>query len=341
MSEAEKVKDKIQKLLAHAQGTSNEEEAAVYMGKVQELLAEYNLSMADLSTAPEADDKRTKDKLDRSAMYQYQRELMEAIADAHYCMYWTSYSWKYTRSGRTQRKPYHVLLGREVNVLSSQMMFDYVNKTIERLSTAIYGAQGNLSRSAISFKEGCASRLIERLQQRRREADEEQERKVREAEARAKEYAAAAKHPAAAPQEAPSAGALVLLTEVRQSEADLNNDFHYGYEPGTTALRRLQNQARWEQDAKEARERRIREAEELRQRIEAMTPKERDAYFKKQAEEEAKEEERSKKYWDRQRRLEQERWNKKDHSAYSAGRRKGNEIGLDPQVGRADTKQIG
>lgn len=335
MSEmSNKLIDRLKKLLALAKDTrGNENEAAAAMEKVQALLAEYNLTMADLESQGGKDEsgRRSQDKYEKSAMYEYQRGLMKAVAEAHYCLYWTGARIDY-RGKRPVKRFYHVLVGREANVISARLMFEYLNTTIEKLSTERYTSRGNLSRSAISWKEGCASRLEERLTERREKADREQEEKVKEAQRQAREAQARASHPASAPQDQPSAGALVLLTQVRQDERDLNNDFLRGYEPGTTALRRLQNQARWEEEERQAVEKRRREAAELEARIAGMTDKERERYYAKLRKEEEAEEERSRKYWERWEKQQDAKWAKKDIGAYNAGYSKGNDIGLDAQV---------
>src|SRR5438105_14791415 len=85
--------DKIRKLFALAGNNTSEAEAASAMAKAQEMLASYNLEMSMLDTAEvkkhdQADGKRTKEKVERSAMFAYIRKLWEALAEANFCVYW-------------------------------------------------------------------------------------------------------------------------------------------------------------------------------------------------------------------------------------------------------------
>jgi hypothetical protein len=51
MNEKQKVLDKVSKLLAKAQGTNNEHEAAAFLAKVHDMLEQYNITMLDLGMA--------------------------------------------------------------------------------------------------------------------------------------------------------------------------------------------------------------------------------------------------------------------------------------------------
>jgi len=218
----EKIAEKIKKLLALAKGNTTEGEAEAAMAKVQELLASYNLTLAEVEShsaakKSEANATRTQDKVEKAAMYEYQRKLMARIAECHFCLYWTSYYTKVGKSGRIIKTYYHVVIGREANVITTKLMFEYLNRTIEKLSSEHYPVPYNLSRSAISWKEGCADRLRIRLMERKVEQDIMNEEKVQKAKA------------------ADPDCHLPVLVDFRKDETYQNYDFAYGREPGTTA----------------------------------------------------------------------------------------------------------
>jgi len=68
---------KVQSLLALAGNNANEQEAALAMEKAQELLAKYNLDMAEIGQreSKPADAPRSKEKVERSAMFKFQRDI--------------------------------------------------------------------------------------------------------------------------------------------------------------------------------------------------------------------------------------------------------------------------
>lgn len=324
---SQNVVTRLQKLMALAQDKrGNEHEASAAMAKVQELLAEYNLSLADIQTAPQEGDKRAKERHDKQAMYEYQRSLFRSVARAHYCVYWTGETGSYNDSGRWAKRYYHCLVGREANVIAAKLMFGYLNTTIERLSSELYPHPRNLSRSALSWKEGCAYRLGERLSERQQEADAAQKAKAEAARQAATQQTSAGQ----------PCTALVLLSDVRQSEADLNNDFRLGLEPGTTTARRAANDARW--NAEEAE--RVRQEEAEAASVAAMDPEAQARYFAKKAKEEAEAEARAKKWQERYDRQWQKKWANKDMNAFWQGHDKGKDIGLDPQVSSDTAKKI-
>lgn len=233
-----KIAEKIKKLLALAKGNTTEGEAEAAMAKVQELLASYNLTMAEVEShnadqKKAAETTRIKGRVEKAAMYEYQRNLMNAIAYAHFCLHWVSYHTKIGKSGRLIKTYYHVVIGREANVVTAKLMFEYLNSTIEKLSGEHFPVPYNLSRSAISWKEGCADRLCDRIRQRKNEQDHLNAEKVKKAKAENPECT------------------LPTLVDVRQNEVYSNYDFAYGLEPGTTARRMAEYDANPSPDREE------------------------------------------------------------------------------------------
>ena len=318
----ETVAAKIKKLLALGK-SPNEHEAAAAIAKAQELCATYNLNMAQVEasgkapqTTEDTGQKRTKTAMKSKAMYKWQQRLAHYVADVNFCMHFIQESGEW-RGGRYVKTPTHVFIGREASVVTAQLMYEYLCQAIERLVPIANNAE-RLSRSAMSWKEGCADRLCERLLNQKADTIRRQEESVRAAQA--------------------SGGTgLVLASQYAASEDDLNRDFLYGYEPGTIARQRAESDARWAA-LREARANAVQAPVEPQP---VLTPKEQAA----QERQRAKDEERQRKEhqrWQERENARQERENarqerenaRKDWAAYHAGARAGSNIGLDAQVGK-------
>ncbi len=251
----DKVIDRVRKLMALANNKgATEAEAQNAAAMAQRILQDNGLSMAQIeragkaAQAEEMGGKREKKNTDRRAMYRWQRELMEALAKNNFCLALEDVIERF--DGRKMRKSKtYILIGREINVITTTIMYDYLSQTVRRLATTEgYDHAGN-ERDHHIFLEGATSRIIERLDDQRAEREAEDER-------RAKEEKARTQHPSAAPS---SGGALIVLSDVYGSETDLNNDHRYGLEPGTTAQRRRDEEAeaeRWRKQQAEIRARR-------------------------------------------------------------------------------------
>lgn len=74
----------------------------------------------------------------------------------------------------------HVFVGRKANVITAQLMFQYLTETIENL--ALVEMPGHhLSRSNFSWKEGCSDRVCERLASRREDLIAEHDARAKQA----------------------------------------------------------------------------------------------------------------------------------------------------------------
>jgi hypothetical protein len=238
MSEAAidpKVIDRLLKLNALAKDDgANENEANNATEMMQRIMREHNLTMAALEMAGKSSDgeggKRAKAAAKGRAGYKYQQELMAIIAEVNFVHLSIKTDW----NGRRWAPSGYNMIGREANVVSAQQTFDYLNQTMERLAREYVGGDPKmiLSREAIGFKEGMADRLGKRLKQRHLDALAEQKRQAAEANA-------AARHPSAAPGTA----LMIVLEDVQQAEKDANEDFRLGREPGTSARKRIENEA--------------------------------------------------------------------------------------------------
>jgi hypothetical protein len=212
--------DKIRKLLALANNNDNEHQAAAATAKAMELMERHNLDLSMLS-AQKPDGTRDDRKL-KGGLYGWQRKIWEASAKLNFCMYW---SIKGLAAGSSYE---HRILGKQVNVVSTQIMAEYLQNTIERMAKAQAKATDTnvFARPMIAYREGIAARLIERLEDLRRQRMEEEQRK---------KDAWANQH---------STGTSLTLVDVAHAEEDYNNDYVNGWEPGTSARMRAESEAR-------------------------------------------------------------------------------------------------
>lgn len=337
---------RIQKLLALANdGRGNEEEANSAMAKAHEIMSQHNLTMATIAATgkKEGGEARSKESMDGQAMFDYQRDLMTVIAETNYC--YVSIIYKYTKRGN--KGAGYRLIGTESNVATAKHMFEYLMQTINRLvmEEIDNDYRKRMSRWAISWCTGCAERLRERIKDRHDKYLADQKKKAKEAER-------ASRHPASA-----SRGALVVVMEDYASkEADFNNDFKNGWEPGTTAANRIKCEAEVVAKQKE----RFAKAKEEGFSDEVAkafaenwwsfaTPQAAADWMKPEEEIELTlteaQKEKQQKRWEREDKTERNRrnreLNKRDWSAHDKGKEAGSRIGLDAQLDKsADRKSI-
>lgn len=217
--------DKVEKLLRLASKNSSEAEAAAAAAKAQELLAAYNLDMAAVEQGGGQSGAREDAKL-KGGVYQYQRDLWYAVAELNFCLYWTQQVWvKLTKRRKGwdgtlreytdhKRQWQHRVVGRKVNTAATRAMAEYLEQAVERLVRERLGPNQNhmlFSRWAVSYREGAAANITERLWARRSEAIARE--KARETEAGRAGVS--------------TATALTLVTYSSQ-EDDANFDFIYG-----------------------------------------------------------------------------------------------------------------
>lgn len=199
----------------------NEEEARLYAAKAQELLEAYNLDMAVLGrSATGIQGAARKDTNKKGGLYSWQRRLWKAVAELNFCHY---LSVKGLAKGSTYE---HRLIGSHANVIGTQVMAEYLQATIEKLAQK--WAKENYYKSvfvreAIAYREGMTNRISERLQERREEVIS----KARQDEQKRKQEQAA--------RGEASTGSALTIVDIISSEADFNNDYLNGWELGTTA----------------------------------------------------------------------------------------------------------
>ena len=331
-----KAAETIQKLLnlAARAGTPAEGEAA--LAKAQALMLKHNLDQATVEGSSGLDGKREKGLVE-GGFYAYKRELWAAVAEVHFCMYWSQKFRTEQKVKQTHRiageyvgmrevhamRRRHALIGRVVNVRMTKGIAEYLEGAIEReLREAIAGKNASgvyeenaKSNWAHSWRKGCARRLCQKLSDRHYDniRREEQERK------RAAERAGSGA----------STSKALTVAAFSEAEEEGNMDFLYG--EGWSA----------EQRAKRVK----RAAERERELAEwaawcAANPEE----AAKLAEEERKREEKNASRRTGRRSYGSSRGDNTDMSAYYSGQDAAEKIGLDPQAkdtsSRRDQKKI-
>lgn len=319
---------RIAKLHAAARSGRTEEEAQSFAAKVQELLQDNGLTMAQVEQAggSTADVGGTREKRasNNRAMYEYQRRLMAALAENNFCYHTieTVVNAKPLYSGgRGKTSRVHVLIGRQINVTATENMYDYLEETMRRLGVEA-GIPARETKETTYFLEGCTNRVVERLYEKRRQREAE-ERAARDAQPKGN-----------------GTHRELVLSDVYGSEKDLNNDVLNGWPAGTTVANRMKAQRRNE-------EREARAAELVAQGIDkdvafymsyGYGPDEAKTY----AENWRKRNNRSggrgrSQGWTNANRKEYEKVNS---ASYQAGRAAGNNVGLDTQVGGSKRKLL-
>jgi hypothetical protein len=181
-------------------------------------------------------------------------------------------------------------------------MAEYLEQTIERLVMGRLDDQNNMrfSRWAVSYRKGAAARIIEKIQDRRRELEEAEAQKLREAQHRAERAGV-------------STSTSVTIADVRKTEREANIDHRFG--EGTSA--------RWAEQRRKAAEAAAKADAEYAQWA-AANPEE-------ARKEEDKRRKREEKQWARYSKRRTKADNV-DSGAYWEGYDKANDVGIDPQT---------
>jgi hypothetical protein len=198
--EAAKAIATVEKLLRLAGKNTNEHEAAAATAKAMGLLAAYNLDMSVIEQGGGEKAARTDEKM-RGGLYHYQRNLWEAVAKLNFCLYWNQYvrdpnkkvrrknRWTGASEVHTGGRTFqHRVVGRQVNVISTRNMAEYLQGTIERLTREKLHGDGSqfFTKWAMSFREGIADAVITRIDAERERVIEEENARIKAAEKRAR-----------------------------------------------------------------------------------------------------------------------------------------------------------
>ena len=146
---------KIAALMAKANGTENEHEAAVFAAKAQEMLAKHNLAMMDVLEGIAAERRETVTQVEvenKHTPSDWHKRLLGAVARFYFC-----------RSLFCGSK--FLLVGKLHNAAVAASMFGYLKKTTERLALEWARAEGDIVSlsECLNFKHACGLRLAERL----------------------------------------------------------------------------------------------------------------------------------------------------------------------------------
>jgi hypothetical protein len=170
-----KVIDRIQKLIALAQGGGTEAEAEQAMKLVHALLAQHNLSLEKV-LASRVGEKRTDRVIEtvEATNNPWERPIWHATASLYFCEFYYARCLNWSGRKRSTARINYSLVGKPHNILVARLMTDYFLKTIRRLArTEARGAPKTTGRSfAHSFRVACAKRLSERIWERKRETQE-------------------------------------------------------------------------------------------------------------------------------------------------------------------------
>lgn len=347
---------RIQKLLALQESRgATEAEAAIAAAHVQRLLQEHNLSLAQVEQAAGTTDKVEREKAETTmrAAHAWTVRLMEAVSENQFCMHRVSevfvaeppevqakidqfpkshWAKKISRPwtirgerivGHYEKR--HVLVGRPLNVRVSLETYGYLRQAIRRAAddAGYKPGPGMSARTINDFRDGVSARLVERLNERRREAE-------RESAAKTKAAAGNGTHRE------------LVLTDVYGTESDQNNDLLNGFPVGTTAARRRKSHER------------SAEIEAKCQALVAQGVEATEAFYLAHGYD-AKDAKTYASDWNRRQSrrrggrgrsqgfttADRESHRKVNSNAYQQGRKVGNQIGLDDQVGASSTRRIG
>jgi Protein of unknown function (DUF2786) len=167
----ERIAERIRKLLALANNNPSESEAAIALEKASALMAEHNLTMAQVE-AHGSGEERVEEK--HSAAYRGQtwaRLVWGGVAQLNFCLYYYrhnnrgDYGWYTKPNGKIEKGPprevdEHTVIGTRANVETTKAMVDYLISAIERLAGE---SEFTSVRDLHAFKLGCARRLEVRL----------------------------------------------------------------------------------------------------------------------------------------------------------------------------------
>lgn len=232
----EAVIEKVRKLLALAKNNDNEHQAEAAANKARELLEAYNLDLAHINKDKHAFTPRDKQTLN-GGLYSWQRDLWHMTAQLNFCKYW------FIRGTRAGTKYEHELLGSKVNVISTTIMAQYLQDAVERLARDWVKENRPGSsifiKEAIAYREGMTNRLVARMWQIRADRVKAEEAKVK------------AERENNAAHGIFTENALVI-SDVINTEDDLNNDHVMGWPMGTSAQNRRDLEVRMEAARKAA-----------------------------------------------------------------------------------------
>ena len=160
--EKESILKRIQKLLKlSVENGASENEAMQAADKAQKLLQEHNLSISDLKDEDQVEPMDSEDvEVDRDLWKGYIRN---ATAKLYFCKTYTTMK----LDKHYRRIKVITFVGRKSNRMVATEMCKYFINTIERLTAeefkAVPGSRASINKMSHAFKQGAASRLSKRL----------------------------------------------------------------------------------------------------------------------------------------------------------------------------------
>ena len=161
--EKESILKRIQKLLKlSVENGASEHEAMQAADKAQKLLQEHNLSIADIKDEDQVEPMDSEDvEVDRDLWKGYIRN---STAKLYFCKTYTTMK----LDKHYRRIKVITFVGRKSNRLVATEMCKYFINTIERLTAeefkAVPGSRASINKMSHAFKQGAASRLSRRLE---------------------------------------------------------------------------------------------------------------------------------------------------------------------------------
>jgi len=153
----EAIVTKIKRCLELARRGGTEAEMQTAMGKVQILLAKYNLSMSDVEAFGKPEQMEKFSDTVRGVEV-WHRTVHNAISKLYFCGYWYS-SWDDYSTGKKMRFTSHFIVGKKSNVEIVKNTVDYIIKLGDKLAEQ-HNKYDMRVRNA--FRKGFASRILSR-----------------------------------------------------------------------------------------------------------------------------------------------------------------------------------
>ena len=194
---SDKIIDRVKKLLSLAGNNANENEALAAMEKAHAILAEHNLTMAEVGAAQDKlSEEEIRDSLhtDTNMPERYNRWVWNAVAEANSCFMFSH------RPNKKKYQTIYTLVGRRINTVVATQMAIYLCQTMKRLASEEVARTGDKTHAyKNAYLVGMGMRLCARIREMKEQ--HKQDRDV-----------------AAATGPANSANALVLWSENEHKE---------------------------------------------------------------------------------------------------------------------------
>lgn len=228
--EAVKACELAEKILRLGDKNPNEHERAAARAKAAEIMARFNLTLAEVEQNSGGSGKRAAEML-RGGHYEYQRDLWRDVAKLNFCLYFNTTvidrkpKWKPNANGTKLIKTFeekrvreHKIVGRLHNIRATTVQAQYLEAEIERLTRKRLGEEADdkhlYGKWANSYREGMVERVCEKIYDRMAQIEEEDRQREQEARERAAEQRGEG-----------SSGTAITLHALRKSEREANLDF--------------------------------------------------------------------------------------------------------------------